>query len=220
VSSKQAGLLSHWADLVPQWPDGGAEILARYAEPARRYHDVSHLRAVLAAVAALSAEAEDVHAVTLAAWFHDAVYDVRRGDNEEQSALLAEGLLATAGVDTALVREVARLVRLTATHDPVRGDANGAVLCDADLSVLAGDEEAYRAYAYAVRAEYGEVSDEDFRAGRIAVLDRLLALPVLFRTSLGHAQWEAAARRNVSREAALLATTSAPGMVRPCPGSP
>ena len=35
------------------------------------------------------------------------------------------------------------------------GDANGAVLCDADLAVLASPPEAYAAYASAVREEYG-----------------------------------------------------------------
>ena len=75
------------------------------------------------------------------------------------------------------VDEVARLVLLTAGHDPEPGDANGAVLCDADLAVLAGPPDAYAAYASAVRAEYGHLSDEEFTAGRIAVLERLLALP-------------------------------------------
>ena len=64
---------------------------------------------------------------------------------------------------------------LTAGHDPAPDDADGAVLCDADLAVLAGPPDAYVAYASAVREEYGHLSDAEFTAGRIAVLEHLLA---------------------------------------------
>ena len=87
------------------------------------------------------------------------------------------------------VDEVERLVLLTAGHDPEPGDANGAVLCDADLAVLAGPPEAYAAYASAVRAEYGHLSDEEFTAGRIAVLEHLLALPALYRLPAVADEW-------------------------------
>ncbi len=73
--------------------------------------------------------------------------------------------------------EVARLVRLTVTHDPDGGDLNGETLCDADLAVLASDPAAYAAYAAAVREEYGFVPDDAFREGRAAVLRHLLDLP-------------------------------------------
>jgi predicted metal-dependent HD superfamily phosphohydrolase len=98
---------------------------------------------------------------------------------------------------------VQRLVLLTAGHDPAPGDANGAVLCDADLAVLAGPPEAYAAYASAIREEYGHLSDADFTAGRIAVLEHLLALPALFRTPPAQ-QWTAPARANLAAELTLL----------------
>jgi predicted metal-dependent HD superfamily phosphohydrolase len=92
------------------------------------------------------------------------------------------------------------LVRLTTSHDPPDGDANGAVLCDADLVVLARPEREYAAYVAAVRAEYAKVGDDDFRKGRAAVVAGLLRLPALYRTAHGSATWEDAARRNLSRE--------------------
>jgi predicted metal-dependent HD superfamily phosphohydrolase len=208
VTSEESRLLSQWVRLVPGRPDVGTEILGRYRGPGRWYHDVAHLGAVLDAVEILSSEAADVRPVALAAWFHDAVYDPRRDDNEEQSAVLAEEMLPAVGVSPGEVREVARLVRLTATHDPAAQDANGAVLCDADLRVLAADEEAYQAYTAAVRAEYAQVPDDDFRAGRMAVLEQLLALPALFRTSRAHEQWEPVARRNVQDELTRLRAAS------------
>ncbi|MDJ0384616.1 hypothetical protein [Streptomyces sp. G-G2] len=183
-------------------------LLAAWAEPQRRYHSTAHLAAVLAHIDVLAGHAGDVTTVRLAAWFHDAVYRPDRSENEERSAVLAERALAELGVDPARTAEVARLVRLTVTHDPAPGDADGEVLCDADLAVLAGTPRAYAAYAAAVREEYGFVPDEAFRAGRAAVLRQLLALPRLFRTPHGAAHWEAPARANLAAEAAELERVS------------
>lgn len=140
----------------------------------------------------------------MAAWFHDAVYDPQADDNEEQSAHLAEKTLAGLRVDDDVVAEVARLVRLTAGHDAAEDDADGAVLCDADLAILAADESRYADYVAGVRAEYAHVPDDDFARGRAAVLRRLLDQPSLFRTATAHASWEAAARANVTAELARL----------------
>ncbi|MTE19611.1 hypothetical protein F0L17_10820 [Streptomyces sp. TRM43335] len=183
------------------------DLLARWAEPHRRYHTTDHLIAVLDRIGLLSAHCEDpeaVAAVTLAAWFHDAVHLPDRSTNEERSARLAERALPEAGVPPRLAAEVARLVRLTVTHDPAPGDTGGEVLCDADLAVLAGTPREYAAYAAAVREEYASVPDDAFRVGRADVLRRLLGLPRLFRTPYGHDHWEHDARRNLTTELELL----------------
>lgn len=187
-------------------------LLAAWAEPQRRYHTTAHLADVLARIDVLGTsarEGSDLAAVELAAWFHDAVYRPDRSENEERSAALAERALPELGIDDARTAEVARLVRLTVTHDPAPGDANGELLCDADLGVLAGTPQEYAAYAAAVRAEYGFVPDEAFRGGRAAVLRQLLELPRLFRTAHGAAHWEAPARANLAAELAQLSGPSA-----------
>ncbi|MCH0538688.1 hypothetical protein I3F58_03750 [Streptomyces sp. MUM 203J] len=200
-------LLRRWADTVRQAagesPEAGRyahELLRRWAEPHRRYHTTDHLLAVLRRVDELAGHAEDLPAVRLAAWFHDAYYLPDRSTNEERSARLAELALPELDVDPSRTAEVARLVRLTVTHDPAPGDRNGEALCDADLAVLAAEPDTYAAYTAAVREEYGFVPDEAFREGRAAVLRQLLELPGLFRTPYGAEQWEAAARRNMTAE--------------------
>ncbi|MER5771460.1 hypothetical protein [Streptomyces sp. NPDC001985] len=181
------------------------ELLARWAEPQRRYHTTAHLTAVLDHIDTLADHAADPALVRLAAWFHDAVYLPDRSENEERSARLAERALPEAGLSPSGTREVARLVRLTVTHAPGDTDTNGAVLCDADLAILASGPDAYAAYAAAVREEYAFVPDDAFRAGRAAVLGHLLALPRLFHTPHGTRLWEAPARHNLATELALLA---------------
>ena len=182
----------------------GARLVAAYGEPARRYHSLAHLADVLTRVDTLADVAVDLDVVRLAAWFHGAVYDPAATDNEERSAELATEVLRRLRVAPSAVAEVARLVRLTASHDPGPDDRDGAVLCDADLGVLALDPEGYAAYVAAVRAEYGHLSDGAWRSGRSAVLRGLLDRPHLFATSLGRDRWEAAARANVSAELAAL----------------
>lgn len=182
----------------------GARLIASYAEPARAYHGLDHLVDVLTQVDRLADVSLDPDVVRLAAWFHDAVYDPVRADNEARSATLAERELRTLRVDPAVVTEVARLVRLTVTHHPGPDDRNGSVLCDADLAVLGREEAGYLAYAQAIRAEYGHLDDEAFRAGRAAVLRQLLARPTLYGTTEGQRRWEETARRNLTRELAAL----------------
>jgi predicted metal-dependent HD superfamily phosphohydrolase len=200
-----------WAELAGDSPTSRAEwaaVVGSWSEPHRHYHDHAHLAAVLGIVDELAGQASDPAAVRLAAWYHDVSYDPRRSDNEEVGAARAGiGLLGL--VDDATRAEVQRLVLLTAGHDPAPGDANGAVLCDADLAVLAGPPEAYAAYASAVREEYGHLSDEVFTAGRMAVLEQLLALPALYRLPETAARWTEPARANVAAELSLLQDRSA-----------
>ncbi|MEH0545125.1 hypothetical protein QA802_19145 [Streptomyces sp. B21-105] len=194
-------------------PGGGPDpapyadaLLARWQEPQRRYHTLTHLTDVLDRVDVLQAHAADPDVVRLAAWFHDAVYLPDRSENEERSARLAERALAEAGAPAEKTAEVARLVRLTVTHDPADDDPDGRVLCDADLAVLASPPSAYAAYTAAVREEYSFVPNDAFRAGRSDVLRQLLALPRLFRTPYGSEHWEDTARYNLRGELELLAS--------------
>ncbi len=184
----------------------GGFLLVRWSEPQRHYHTVTHLTAVLDVIDGFAGLAPHPDRVRLAAWLHDAVYDPRAlGDaNERDSAEFAESILLTLGVPAATAAEVARLVGLTAGHATDADDPDGELLCDADLAVLAGDEQAYAAYAAAIRREYAHVADDDFRVGRARVLTALLELPSIYRLEPLRAQWETRARANLEQELKAL----------------
>ncbi len=186
--------------------DAVRELVAAYARPERGYHDLRHLAEILDRVDELAGSATHPDLVRLAAWYHDAVHTAatRPGQDEEASARMAQDRLAALGVSPATRREVSRLVRLTATHDPAPDDPDGAVLCDADLAVLARDRAGYADYVAGVRQEYRNVPDTEFRVGRAAVLRALVARPNLFSTDDGRARWEETARTNVTAELAEL----------------
>jgi predicted metal-dependent HD superfamily phosphohydrolase len=175
----------------------GDDLLARWAEPHRHYHNVQHLQAVLGHLDRLECSSR---AVRLGAWYHDAVYQPGREDNEEASARLARSSLTTIGVETAMVDEVVRLVCLTASHQAAAVDTNGADLCDADLAVLGAAPPAYQSYRRAVRAEYADVDDDSWRTGRGRVLQQFLDREHIFATETGRRLWERAARANLGAE--------------------
>lgn len=177
----------------------GLDLLARWHEPHRHYHDWGHVSSVLNAVDWLGGA--DV--VWFAAWYHDAIYQPRAADNEQRSAELAGAELVFLGLPTDSVDAVRRLVLLTVTHDPDESDVDGAVLSDADLWVLGLPPGGYDGYVAGVRQEYAHVDDEGWRTGRSAVLRGLLSRRRIFRTPLG-AAWEADARANLTRELATL----------------
>jgi predicted metal-dependent HD superfamily phosphohydrolase len=183
-------------------------LLSRYREPQRRYHGTAHVLRVLRTVEeilqALAPDAvPDPAAVRLAAWYHDAIYDPRAaaGANEAASAAMAERDLGSCGMAPERRAAVARLVLVTAGHEPAATDE--AVLCDADLAVFAADPATYAAYATGVRAEYAHVDEDAWRAGRRDVLASFLARPVLFHTPV-MAPRDGAARANLTAELAML----------------
>ncbi len=185
----------------------GERLLARWTEPNRRYHNARHLADVLAHVDELAEEAHEPDLVRLAAWYHGAVFDAaerasyahRGGEDERASAVLARLELGELGLSERAVDRVAELVTALARHTPVPGDDDCAVLCDADLAMLAGEPQRYRAYLADLRAEYAHIPVEDFVRARIAILRRLLTRPTLFASPLGR-NWEEPARQNVDAE--------------------
>ncbi len=195
-------LLNRWNELLPGQDALFLDLLDRWGEEHRKYHDRTHLLAVLEALDLLAEPAEPPRTVRLAAWFHDAVYRGIAGQDEEESARLAEDRLRHAGLAAQDAAEVARLVRLTADHRPEPGDEAGALLSDADLSVLGAEPAAYNRYLAAVREDFAHIGDADFAAGRAAVVRQLLRLDPLFHTAKARRLWLEPARRNLQGELA------------------
>jgi predicted metal-dependent HD superfamily phosphohydrolase len=199
-----AELAERWHTVLPHQEAMGAALVERYREPWRRYHDARHLLAVLRQVDALAGD-QDLFIVRLAAWFHDAIYDIpfRELTNEDASARLALRELSRAGLEQEDLTQVARLVRMTADHVPGSRDPEGELLCDADLAVLASPPEEYAAYVAEVREEYASVPDDEFYEARFEVLEPWVEGEI-FRTGKGKLLTPAA-RENVTAEVVRLA---------------
>lgn len=180
------------------------DLAARYAEPHRAYHTAAHVAEVLRWYDAIADDLgwHDGVAVYLAVVFHDAVYDPTRRDNEERSALLARDLVAAPDRTLALIR-------LTAQHgalDAAALDADAQLFLDSDTAILGAEPAAFDAYDAAIRREYAHVPDDAYRAGRGAFLRALHDRPRIFLSDYFHARLDLAARDNLHRALARLAS--------------
>ena len=189
------------------WPalgaagDGSAVrdvLLAAYREPDRHYHTLQHLRECIECLAACGGLAERPAEVEIALWFHDAVHDVHRHDNERRSADRARAALAAAGVGADVVTRIDALVMATrhATATPTAADEQ--LLVDIDLAILGADAARFAEYQTQIRREYAHVPAAEFRARRSAVLASFLARDPIYRTPRLRDALEARARTNLA----------------------
>lgn len=193
---------AHWALGVAAHDDARRGLRARYEEPHRRYHDLTHLDACLALFEEHRASAARVGELLLALLFHDAVYDPLAHDNEARSAELARAHLTAASAPSDSIERVCAMILDTRTHEPSSADA--ALLLDLDLSILGEDPATYDLFERAIRAEFQAVPDAHFVAGRSAVLERFLARPQIYHSVAFREEREAVARHNLTRAIAEL----------------
>ncbi len=184
-----------------------ADLDRRYREPGRHYHTWAHEAACLRELRRARPPAGDARALELAVWFHDAVYEPGRGDNEKASAGLALRWSAALGLAPELGRRAARLILATA-HARGRpapgadGDPAEALVQDIDLAVLGAGRAAYRRYERGIAIEYAGLPG--FREGRARLLREFLARPALYATPGFRRRLERRARRNLARAVARL----------------
>lgn len=173
-------------------------LCARYAEPHRHYHTLAHVQHCLETVDALREEAENPDAVEMALWFHDAVYDTRKKDNEERSAELAYVVLDVGGFPSDFIACVVDLIMVTTHAAPPTG-ADESVLIDCDLAILGASPSAFDEYERRIRREYDWVQDMAFAAARASFIENVLARPTIFATQAMRLQCEPYARANLRR---------------------
>ncbi len=179
-------------------------LAAAYQAPTRHYHTLHHIANLLQRLDATALQ--DRAVVELAVWFHDAVYNALKHDNEARSAAEALALLKGSALEPARQQRVAFLINRTANHTQPQPPNDGDLLAflDADLSILGAPADVYREYARQIRREYCRVPLLLYRPGRRKVLASMLAAPVLFHTPAWRAELDAAARRNLQAELAEL----------------
>jgi predicted metal-dependent HD superfamily phosphohydrolase len=191
----------------------GTDLLRRWHEPHRHYHDATHLSEVLTAVDGLCAAGGVNKAnrtvAALATWFHDAVYAVdTAATNEAQSASLAARQLRRLCVDHDLAARVVTVVLDTASHDltpQASADPARVVVHDADLWVLSAPVARFDEYCAQVREEYAHVPVALYATARAEVLRPFLVRDHVYRTDHARTQWEPSARENLARELTRLA---------------
>ena len=189
-----------WRQLGAANPDPRlhGELIARYSEPHRRYHTVRHLDECFEKLDEIRSLARHPAEIELALWFHDAIYDVKRHDNEEKSADWARASATAAGVAADACERVYSLI-LSTRHQAAANGVDAEILVDIDLSILGAVLVRFDEYERQVREEYSWVPDFLFRRERKAILKEFLARPRIFSTTHFRDRYEQQARSNIER---------------------
>lgn len=172
-------------------------ILRFYSAEGRFYHNLDHLQACFQHFDRAPFEANNF-AVELALWFHDLVYDTKGKDNEGQSARMAYNGLGIMGAEKPVLELVHDLI-LATRHDALPESPSAKLLVDVDLSILGEEPAVFDKYDQDIRKEYAWVPEEQYRAGRRAVLQRFVDREHIYSTTYFRELLEEQARTNLKR---------------------
>lgn len=196
---------SMWRQLGVISPGEGllVDVMQRYAEPHRHYHTMQHLDQCFAQFDSVRQEAMRAAEIELALWFHDAIYDVKSHNNEQQSADWVRSVLFSAGGSTTVADRVHALVMVTC-HNALPISPDEQILVDVDLSILGAKPARFAEYEMQVRAEYAWVPEATYRSKRAEILQAFLDRGSIYSTAYFRALVEASARRNLAGSIACL----------------
>ncbi|GAB4062481.1 N-methyl-D-aspartate receptor NMDAR2C subunit [Uliginosibacterium sediminicola] len=173
-------------------------LLDAYSEPHRHYHTLQHLTECIDWLNQSRHLAASPAEIEAALWFHDAIYDCERHDNEERSAEWALSALLSAGVSAPTASRVADLVISTKhAEQPAAPDAQ--LLVDIDLAILGASPSRFEEYEQQIRAEYSFVPDATFKVKRLEILSALAARPCIYGSPFFQARLESQARENLQK---------------------
>ncbi len=169
-----------------------------YSEPQRFYHNMVHVESCLAELDSAGQLVQRPDLVEFSIWYHDAIYDTKAKDNEEQSAQLAYD----ACLDARLSHDFATGTRdliLATKHDAVPQGIDARLLIDVDLSILGKSVQEFDEYEQNIRREYSWVPEDQFRQGRSAILQMFLDRDSIYLTDFFKGKYESQARENLQR---------------------
>ena len=173
-----------------------------HTESTRHYHSDKHISACLKHFLDYRPFAQRPAEIEIAFWFHDAIYDTRSNDNEEQSAELAIRELKKLTARSEAIERIQQMILATKTHIPATLDA--AIVVDIDLGILGSSPEEFENYDVAIRKEYDWVPEKQYKPARADVLETFLMRAHIYHTPAIREALEDQARENLTRKIAEL----------------
>ncbi|TRZ48824.1 MAG: N-methyl-D-aspartate receptor NMDAR2C subunit [Dehalococcoidia bacterium] len=186
------------------------DIFLKYLEDGRHYHNLNHIDQCMDVFDALDNLVEhigidipEIDALGCAVWFHDVVYVPGSKDNERLSANMAEACILDLVPDEegrAALEDQNNLIRrciLASRHDRTPSDIYEAYMIDIDLSILGTDYREFLMYNEAIKKEYKHVPEQDYIAGRTAILQGFLNRDHIYYTPFFRRAFETKARENL-----------------------
>lgn len=179
------------------------EIENHYSVKRRYYHNLSHLQNIFNSLQPIKDIINDWDTIVFSVFYHDIIYDVKRNDNEEKSAELAQKRLAGISYPDELIVKCCDQILATKIHQ-FSDDRDTNIFTDSDLSILGQEENAYIEYTKQIRKEYSIIPKLLYNKGRIKVLNHFLAMERIFKSDYFFHEFEAKARQNIDNELMML----------------
>jgi predicted metal-dependent HD superfamily phosphohydrolase len=173
-----------------------SELEKLYGSKKRHYHTLTHIEQLYFLLEKNKREIQDWEILVCSIFYHDAIYDVLKSNNEEKSADLAVKHLRLLNFDNQQVEKCYKQIIATKKHEKT-GDNDTDLFTDADLAILGSDWNIYEAYVQNIRKEYSIYPDFLYNNGRKKVLQHFLAMENIFKTPLFQADFEDKARENL-----------------------
>ena len=174
-----------------------AELHAAYSQPHRHYHDSRHIGHCLTQFDIHRAFAVHPVEIEIALWFHDAIYDTRRNDNERRSADWAKDFLEHERANRHSIERIHALI-IASQHSSLVSDPDQQLLADIDLGVLGQPADVFERYDSDIRREYHWVPWPQYVEGRVSVLGGFLERARIYSTAAFVDRYEAQARLNIA----------------------
>lgn len=180
-------------------PQGAFEkLIEAYSARDRFYHNLTHIENCISIFDRTKSLAVHPEEVELAIWFHDAVYDTRRDDNERRSAEWAEKVIRQSGLNKVVIEKVSELILATRHRVDIQ-DPDAQLMADVDLSILGADPESFWQYEANIRKEYAWVPENLFRSRRTEVLRSFLSRQSIYYREQYRGMFEEKARSNLKQ---------------------
>lgn len=203
-------LKSNWFGLLEESPASVQmkeaifnNLVDAHSAPAKHYHNLNHVQHLLDLITEAKAIINCLIVVSLAAWFHDYVYNPQAKDNEVESAIYAVKTLNELNIAPEIIESVEQIILSTQKHQPLIDTIDCLLFLDIDLAILGSSSAKYKKYAQAIRQEYGWLSDRNYEQGRKQVLTNFLLRERIYYTDYFYQKLERRAKANLRTEIEL-----------------
>jgi predicted metal-dependent HD superfamily phosphohydrolase len=179
------------------------EIETNYTHKKRYYHTLTHLENLYAQLLQVKQHITNWQTILFTLFYHDAIYNTLKHNNEEQSALLAAKRMTEIGLSSTIIENCKSQILATKSHT-FSNDADTNYFTDADLSILGKPWEDYNLYCQNVRKEYSIYPSIIYNPGRKKVLQHFIAMDKIYKTEYFYSKFEEQAKQNLQAELELL----------------
>ena len=174
-----------------------SEIEKKYNSKNRYYHNLNHLSNMITELEFVKNDIKSLDCILFSTYYHDIIYNTKKSDNEEKSAIFLEKALEKTSFQ--FIDICKNQIIATKNHEEsIDNDIN--IFLDLDMSILGQSRAEYIEYCQQIRKEYNIYPDFFYKKGRKKALLSFLEQERIFKTHFFNKKYEKQARQNILSE--------------------